>query len=559
MERYRIVSPGGAVKELSFSAGASLRQAYTRVADELKCAVKDVSIVVRDPGSMLPRQLLLSDAPLSTALAPGGVLLVESNSEAADECKPSEAPVRASSPIGMSNFGNTCYMNSALQCLYHTQVLTSQLFSTDASGLVVDAFLAVMRRLWSNTEAFAPRELKEALEERTGHFRGYAQQDAQEYIAILLDSLHEDLRRERVAPMLVDGDDLWQKARATDASIVSDIFQGQLRSKVRCSTCGAEEETFQLFWSLPLSLPVRPPGSELMLADLLDEFCAEEDLGESWICPQCKQAVQATKQMELWRVPAVLQVHLKRFEWQMPVLGGAAKLRGHFEQSKETWSTARQCEPDSKNVRDKSELSAFEEAAALPWEVQEKMYSLLLQILSKICEAPQTLKFRSVSKSSVRLRGDLLDSDAGVSLLEWAGFQDVGERLVLASPVAEVEETRKKLQVHAEAMHMRYLRRVRDERIQEERRRRLPTGESQPIHRWGGRLPSFGGRRSTACKKLRRRVLVGEAFCLDRWLAADAPGPRGGRHELFGVVEHLGDTPFSGHYVANCRDRKSVV
>lgn len=53
----------------------------------------------------------------------------------------------------------------------------------------------------------------------------------------------------------------------------------------------------------------------ISLQDCLDEFTKEEKLGEDdlWYCPKCKKHQQATKRFDLWRVPDVLVVHLKRF------------------------------------------------------------------------------------------------------------------------------------------------------------------------------------------------------------------------------------------------------
>jgi len=47
----------------------------------------------------------------------------------------------------------------------------------------------------------------------------------------------------------------------------------------------------------------------------LDEFTKEEQLGEDdlWYCPRCKKHQQATKRFDLWSVPDMLVVHLKRF------------------------------------------------------------------------------------------------------------------------------------------------------------------------------------------------------------------------------------------------------
>ena len=53
----------------------------------------------------------------------------------------------------------------------------------------------------------------------------------------------------------------------------------------------------------------------ITLQDCLEEFTKEEQLGEDdlWYCPQCKKHQQATKKFDLWKVPDILVVHLKRF------------------------------------------------------------------------------------------------------------------------------------------------------------------------------------------------------------------------------------------------------
>jgi ubiquitin carboxyl-terminal hydrolase 4/11/15 len=55
--------------------------------------------------------------------------------------------------------------------------------------------------------------------------------------------------------------------------------------------------------------------NDLTIDDCLDEFTKEEQLGEDnpWYCPQCKKHQQATKNLQLWKVPDVLVVHFKRF------------------------------------------------------------------------------------------------------------------------------------------------------------------------------------------------------------------------------------------------------
>ncbi|EMR09991.1 hypothetical protein PNEG_01749 [Pneumocystis murina B123] len=55
--------------------------------------------------------------------------------------------------------------------------------------------------------------------------------------------------------------------------------------------------------------------STIHLDDCLDLFAKKEQLGEDdlWYCPNCKEHRRATKQLEIWKSPDILVIHLKRF------------------------------------------------------------------------------------------------------------------------------------------------------------------------------------------------------------------------------------------------------
>ena len=82
------------------------------------------------------------------------------------------------------------------------------------------------------------------------------------------------------------------------------------------SNSKAHWDTFE-YWIDPSSPVVdsTPKKLHLDLDDCLDEFAREEELGQDdlWYCPRCKEHRQAKKTLELWRVPDIFAVHLKRF------------------------------------------------------------------------------------------------------------------------------------------------------------------------------------------------------------------------------------------------------
>ena len=53
------------------------------------------------------------------------------------------------------------------------------------------------------------------------------------------------------------------------------------------------------------------------LQECVDSFVQEEKLGmeDLWYCPKCKDFTQATKKLDLYSLPNILVIHLKRFAY----------------------------------------------------------------------------------------------------------------------------------------------------------------------------------------------------------------------------------------------------
>ncbi|OAO95644.1 UBP8 [Arabidopsis thaliana] len=59
------------------------------------------------------------------------------------------------------------------------------------------------------------------------------------------------------------------------------------------------------------------PQESVSLFKCLEAFLTEEPLGpdDMWYCPGCKEHRQAIKKLDLWRLPEILVIHLKRFSY----------------------------------------------------------------------------------------------------------------------------------------------------------------------------------------------------------------------------------------------------
>ncbi|XP_078059866.1 ubiquitin carboxyl-terminal hydrolase 19 [Mustelus asterias] len=134
-------------------------------------------------------------------------------------------------------------------------------------GRLAIGFAVLLRALWKGTHhAYQPSKLKAIVASKASQFTGYAQHDAQEFMAFLLDGLHEDLNRIQNKPYTetVDSDgrpdevvaeEAWERHKMRNDSFIVDLFQGQYKSKLVCPMCYKVSITFDPFLYLSVPLP----------------------------------------------------------------------------------------------------------------------------------------------------------------------------------------------------------------------------------------------------------------------------------------------------------------
>ncbi|KAF5393139.1 hypothetical protein D9757_001305 [Collybiopsis confluens] len=226
---------------------------------------------------------------------------------------------------GLFNGGNTCFLNSSLQCLVHTPPLLHLLRKHDPkncrflslplnlfklrlfSGPSKNKFCmscslrAVAIQSHSSRTPFSPNAITSRLQVIAKHMRRGRQEDSHEFLRYAIDALQKSCLEGY--PPKID-------PKLAETTWIHKLFGGRLRSQVSCKSCGHNSDTFD--GMLDLSLDIHHSQT---LKDALRKFVAPDHLkgADKYKCEKCKKYVDAEKRFTIHEAPIVLTVHLKRF------------------------------------------------------------------------------------------------------------------------------------------------------------------------------------------------------------------------------------------------------
>jgi len=245
---------------------------------------------------------------------------------------------------GLCNLGNTCSINSLLQCLSHSAPVVQFCNATDHQGRLTNELSKLIHVMVSGNALHNPRQFLTALYQGLPMLIHGEQHDICEVWMFLCEAVGKECfaashfvdynypkevltlwknTNIAYARMLIESSISLTKHNKETASKWTDMFQGLTITQVRCPRCTNIYHNFEPFVMLALDAQGYDDICSSIYGYLRTEYMSE------WTCDKCNHRNNVEKDVRFWTLPPVLVISLKRFSYN-PTTNAIVKHRNQM-------------------------------------------------------------------------------------------------------------------------------------------------------------------------------------------------------------------------------------
>lgn len=242
---------------------------------------------------------------------------------------------------GLANLGNTCFLNSTIQCISHTYEL-NELFDKDNSSKFTDKdkvklcvfneWNDLRKLMWKTNCKISPGRFVSAIHQiarikKRELFTGFAQNDLPEFLLFFMDEIHEAFKRS--VKMNITGTQENEKDKlaiscykmletmyAKEYSEIVELFYGIHVSQISNMENKILAQSPEPFFMINLPIPQKRTPN---IYECFDLYTEKEKLegDNQWLNEDTNTREDVIKQIQFFSLPNILVVDFKRFDNRM--------------------------------------------------------------------------------------------------------------------------------------------------------------------------------------------------------------------------------------------------
>lgn len=235
---------------------------------------------------------------------------------------------------GLSNCGNTCYLNTCLQILSHTEIFNSLLSkkqiiakikNTD-DGFLLNEWIQLKNLLWSEECIVRPNRFVKVIQEvakrkQNSTFIGFDQNDTSEFFLFLMDCFHKALSRSVIMDVRGTPKTPIDKLARECLNMMKMEYQNEYSELLNCIYGIVVWQNLKVDGHIitqkpepfsTLDLPIDIKHKNIKLQDLVDKYMEAEEI-DDWKDENGKYT-KIKRQQRFWSLPSILIVNIKRYD-----------------------------------------------------------------------------------------------------------------------------------------------------------------------------------------------------------------------------------------------------